>query len=144
MTAPRAALTPSPALGEDIAASAADPLDIDPFFESAPGPLAAAQAVLAALHLENGTLWWAADRGVDVRSFLHGSARPEDLELIVESECLKDERVESADVTVTVLGKDAQIKILLAFRTDPATVSLTLTISEVNEAITVSGGTNAS
>lgn len=141
MTAPRAALTPSPALGEDIAASSTDPLDIDPYFESALGPRAAAEAVVAALHLENGTLWWAADRGVDVRSFLHGGLQPEDVQLAIESECLKDERVDSADVTVTVLGRDAQIRILLHLRTDLSTVALTLTISEVNEAISISAGT---
>lgn len=139
MTAPRAALTPSPALGEDIASDSGDVLDIDPYFGTAAGPRAAAEAIVAALHLENGTLWWAADRGVDVRSFLHSTTAAEDIELAIQSECLKDERVEDADVEVTMFGRDAQIKILLTFRTDPATVSLTLTVSEVHEAIAIAG-----
>lgn len=137
MTAPRAALTSTPALGADIAAYSTDPLDIDPYFASASGPQSVAEAVVAAIHLTNGTLWWAADRGVDVREFLHGTTSTEDMQLAIESECLRDERVERADVSITRLGRDAQVRIVLHLRNAPTAVSLTLTVSEVNEAIAI-------
>lgn len=129
---------PQAALGRDIAAYAADPEDIDPFFSLASGPRAAAEAIVAALAHEPNTLWWAIDRGTSLRAFLHRTVTPPAIAAAVESECLKDERVADATVTASVLGNEVRLQIELQLKTTE-TVQFTLNVDDASSALALSG-----
>jgi hypothetical protein len=119
------------ALGRDIKGVT----DIDPFLTMADGPRSAAEAVMRSLLHNPGILWWAPERGHDLHQHLHAFFDQERIELAVQQQCEADERVESAAVSATMLGKDLRLQIDLVLTQNEANVSLTLTISQLGEVL---------
>jgi hypothetical protein len=112
--------------------------DVDPFLTLAEGPRAAAEAAMVSLLHAPGTLWWAPDRGYDLRQHLNSFASPERVQRAVLSQVEQGERVESAQCSVTVLGNEMQIEVSLILTEDGGAVQFTLTINELGEVLNAS------
>lgn len=109
------------ALGIDIAGVE----DVDLFLSSTDEKTSAGEAALRALLHSPGKLWWAPDSGHDVTQYIHSSADPDRIQANVQAACEIDERIKSADVEVTTLGKELRIKIdLTLINGDTATLTL--------------------
>jgi hypothetical protein len=112
--------------------------DIDPFLTLADGPRSAAEAVMRSLLHNPGILWWAPDQGHNLTQYLHGFFDQERVELGVRQQCERDERVDSAGVTATLLGSELQIRVDLVLTQDSAQVSFTLNIDSLGAVINAS------
>lgn len=119
------------ALGIDIAGVD----DVDSFLTLADGPQAAGEAAMTALLHESGILWWAPDRGYDLRQHLNSFATPERVQRAVVSQVEQGERVESAECSVTILGNEMQIEVAIILTEEDGAVEFTLTINEVGEVL---------
>lgn len=116
------------ALGTDIGGVE----DFDAFISYATSPgQAAGEAIMCSLLHGPGVLWWAPHRGTDIRAYLHRDASEEEIRIAIEAEVAKEERVESAVVTVTKLGSEVTIQIDPTLTNDPAKVTLTLQVDAV-------------
>lgn len=107
--------TPSGAWGVDVATYP----DLDPTFSTADGDDVLRQALARRLTTPKGLLDFHPEYGLDLRAFLNGKVRPEQLELVrtsVESELEQDERVQTAtaqvgfDLTSRTLSVDATVE----------------------------------
>lgn len=84
-------------LGSDISCVT----DIDPMLTSVDGREALGQAIARRLGTPRGGLFYDANYGTDLRSFLNAHVTAERVAQAVEAEALKDERVRSASARIT-------------------------------------------
>lgn len=124
-------------LGKDIKGVT----DIDAFLTVASGPRAAAEAVMRSLLHNPGILWWAPDQGHNIQNYLHAFFDKERIELAVAQQAEREERVEEASVTATILGQELQLRVDLVLTQTAAKVTFTLNIGSLGEVInaTVTG-----
>lgn len=123
-----------PALGIDIAGVE----DVDLFLSFGDPKRCAAEAVMRSLTHAPGRLWWAPDSGHDLKQHLHGFAEPERIATSVQSQCERDERVQSASVTAALFGDELRITIDLVLEQDASKVTLTVTINSLGEILDAS------
>lgn len=109
--------------------------DIDPFLTLTDGPSAVAQAVMVSLLHPPGRLWWAPERGHDLRQHLHKPFDAERIRLAVQQQAELDERVESAQVTVEKLGDEVKVSWDLVLTQTKDNVTFTLTVSEFGDVV---------
>ena len=119
------------ALGRDIKGVT----DVDKFLTLTNGPRAAAEAVMRSLLHNPGILWWAPERGHDLHQYLHAFFDKERIELAVRQQAEREERVDSARVTATLLGTELQLQVELTLTQDEAKVAFTLNIGSLGEVI---------
>jgi hypothetical protein len=112
--------------------------DVDLFLSYVAGPRAAAEAVMRSLLHSPGKLWWAPDLGYDVRGELHRFLDAERTERAVQTQAENEERVDSAQVTVTALGDEIRIAVELILTQDGSKVQFTLTVNQLGEVLDVS------
>ncbi len=115
------------ALGTDI--GGVD--DFDSLLSYVSRPQAAGEAVMCSLLHSPGVLWWSPERGMNLLDFLHRDASAEEIQVAVDSEIAKEERVDSAVVSVNKLGSEVQIRIELTLTQDEGKVTLTLAVDKV-------------
>lgn len=136
MAVTKASQTSTPALGRTFGCLGPGAEDIDPYFPLVDGARAAAEAVAASLQHEPGVLWWAPDRGTNLRGFLHRPFEAEEIQVQVEAEAVKDERVAAAPTLATADGAALTVAIELSLNTQASAVQLTLTVSDAGELLT--------
>ena len=119
------------ALGRDIKGVT----DVDKFLTLTNPPRAAAEAVMRSLLHNPGILWWASERGHDLHQYLHAFFDKERIELAVRQQAEREERVDSARVTATLLGTELQLQVELTLTQDEAKVAFTLNIGSLGEVI---------
>lgn len=111
-------------------------LDLDPYFRKVTGPSVVLHAVARRFVTPRGSLWWAPDSGLDVRRWLLDGVRLQDLptyEAQIVTEAERDERVLSADATVTFA--DDVLTIELSLTLAEGTFSLVLAVSAVSASL---------
>lgn len=114
--------------------------DVDPFLSLGSRRQSAAESVMRVLFHEPGALWWAPDRGYHLARHLHAFLDdPEAIETAVRGQLEADERVDSVDVTVTVLGREMRIEIDLILTNDPNAVTFTLTVDQLGAVLLDNG-----
>jgi hypothetical protein len=118
-------------LGKDIKGVT----DVDAFLTVTNGPRAAAEAVMRSLLHNPGVLWWAPDQGHNIQNYLHGFFDKERIELAVSQQAEREERVQEANVTATILGKELQLRVDLVLTQTAAKVTFTLNIGSLGEVI---------
>ncbi len=110
--------------------------DISPFLNLVDPQKAVAQAVARSLLHAIGRLWWAVGRGFDLRQQLHRFLDSlETLQLGIQQEIDKEERVQSSTVTLTKQSSQVDAVINLILTQDETAVTLTLKISLVDGAL---------
>ena len=119
------------ALGRDIKGVT----DVDKFLTLTNPPRAAAEAVMRSLLHNPGILWWAPDQGHNLHNYLHAFFDKERIELAVRQQAEREERVDSARVTATLLGTELQLQVELTLTQDEAKVAFTLNIGSLGEVI---------
>lgn len=105
--------------------------DVDQLLSFTDGPRAAAEAAMVSLFHSPGVLWWAPDVGFDLRTLLNSFASPDQVRRQVTSQLEIGERVDSAQVSVEVLGTEMRIDVTLVLTEDDGDVQFTLTIDEL-------------
>lgn len=128
-----------PDFGSDF--SAVD--DIDANFSLAPTSRTAfIQAMLRRISTPRGALFYAPDYGTDIGAYVNTAKDPRQLEQIIESELLNDERVQDARATVTVVDPEDKsvtggsgYNIDLSLETDEGPFSLVLSVNAVTGAL---------
>lgn len=101
--------------------------DIKPHLPTASGRLALAQALARRLQTPRGKAPWWPNYGTDVQQFVLAKVRPSIISAAVRAECLKDERVESVDLTVSVDGNATRLDIQVTDAEGPFTFTLSIT-----------------
>lgn len=97
-------------LGLDIATT--DDGDLDPMFTEVSGPLLVAQDLRAELTTREGTLFYDAEYGFDVRALVAARVTPDrraELTARVEAVCLRDDRVAVVEISVTSPTRDSLV-----------------------------------
>lgn len=90
-----------------------------------------AEDLARVLQMKRGSLWYAPDRGYDVRELVADSnPDPSSAEQSIEAECLKDERVTACQCSVAVAGETWTITVKITASTG-ATFTLTLAVTSV-------------
>lgn len=112
--------------------------DVDSFLTLTNGKQSAAEDVMSSLLHSPGILWWAPDLGHDVRQYLNSIAAEERIQRAVTAQAEIDERVESAECTVTRLGDQFTIDVALVLTEDDDAVQFTLTIDQLGAVINAS------
>lgn len=108
--------------------------DIDPAFELVTGPKAVAQAIVRRHITPRGGLHYAGTYGYDLRQHLNGSFEPGDEFVIaqaVEAQCEQDERVRSADVTVSYEAASEKLRVRIVVALDEGPFEFVLGVSAV-------------
>ena len=89
--------------------------DIDPTGRLVNGPLAVAQAIARRLITTRGTLFYDPEYGFNLRDFLNETVEEGQtifqIESGIETECLKDERVESADAAAEYIESASRLRV---------------------------------
>ncbi len=112
--------------------------DLDPMFEIVTGNQVIAEAILRRLTTTREGLFYDSDYGLDVRAWLNESLVPKRLYLLqrqIEAECEKDERVLSADATISLNPEAHRMTVFLVVDTSEETFKLTLGIDQVSASI---------
>lgn len=110
--------------------------DINPYLNTVDPAKAVAQAVARSLLHAQGRLWWARDRGFDLRQQLHRFLDGlETIQLGVEQEIAKEERVKSFVVTVSRQTSHVDVVIDLKLTQNQGDVTLTLSVNLVDGAL---------
>lgn len=115
--------------------------DLDPNGTAVSGRLLLGQALARRLSTPRGRLLEDANYGFDLRQFLDSDLAPVDYAAIrtgVEAECLKDERILSAQATVTLTNNVLLVSVVLQDGTGPfplvlATTNVTTTLLSVGQ-----------
>lgn len=120
------------ALGKDISGVE----DIDPFLSLTSPERAVAEAVARSLLHAVGKLFWARNRGYDIRQHLHRFLdNLENIKVGVEQEIAKEERVKSSTVSISRQASHVDIVIDLRLTQTETDVTLTLNINLVDGAL---------
>jgi hypothetical protein len=98
------------------------------------GPIVVAQAVARRLQTPRGGLWYDPNYGTDMRQFVNGHATAFQIATAIESEALKDERVERASAEVAITQDRVVAVVTLQLADGPFT--LTVTASELTVEMT--------
>ena len=106
--------------------------DIKPHMPTVSGRLGLVQALARRLQTPRGKAPWWPNYGTDVQQFLLAKVRPSVIAAAVKAECLKDERVESIDLTVTVDGNSMRLDIQVTDAAGPFTFTLSITEAAVS------------
>lgn len=122
------------ALGVDIAGVE----DVSPFLELSTGPKAAGEAALSSLLHSPGVLWWAPDRGYNVRQHLNAAVTVERVQRNVRTQVEAGERVESAEVVAEVFAGELRIDVKLTLTEEDGDVEFTLTIDQLGAVLNAS------
>lgn len=109
--------------------------DFDAFLSYTTPAQAAGERVMCSLLHAPGTLWWAPDRGTDIRQFLHRDASSDEIQIAVAAEAEKEETVESAIVVATKFGDELQLRVELTLTQDEGRVTLTLAVNQVGDVL---------
>jgi hypothetical protein len=120
-----------PALGIDIGGVE----DVDRFLSYTSPARAAAEAVVCSLLHPPGTLWWAPQRGHDIRQYLHAFCDADRIQEAVRAQCEMEERVASATVKAQQVGSLLILTITLVLTQDESQVTLTLTVDQLGNAL---------
>jgi hypothetical protein len=123
--------TNTPGLGIDISGTG----DIDPMLSFSDGPRSVAEAVIVSFTHNPGALWWAPSRGVNVMHFLHEDNGPDEIQRMLQAQAEADERVQSADVVVSIVGKVINVECRLTLINKAGDVEFTLTVSEAGKVL---------
>lgn len=121
-------------LGTDIATP--DAADLDPYFGTVSGVRAIAQALARRLVTPRGSLLDDDGYGYDLRSRLNDSLEPRDiaaLAAIVKRELESDERVESAEVAVSLA--DGTLRVSARVVSSTGAFRLVLAVADVTSEI---------
>ncbi len=119
--------------------------DLDPYFHRVTGNTAVAHSVLRRLVTRRKTLSWALGVGFDVREMVNEGfdARSQAPLLMiaahVRTECLGDERVRAADVTVTYDSSTRRLRIEAALVTADGPFRLVIEVSALTLEILSAG-----
>jgi len=106
--------------------------DLDANLSPVSGGLCLTEAVVRRLSTPRGALFYDADYGTDVRQYLNSAGLSEfAVAAAVESESLKDERVESAAATVTINAADKSLTVDLRIDTDDGPFVLTISVDDL-------------
>lgn len=141
-----ARLTPAPVpaasgFGSDISTFAGpDRNDLHPFLPLITGKRAVAEAVARRLLTPRGLLPWAQGEGFDVRDLLGQGFTPAALQSFsaqISTEAEADERVQSAEVTITFNEPRQALAISVRLRTAEGPFTLVLDVSKLAADITI-------
>lgn len=103
-------------------------LDLSPDLRTVNGREALIEALARRLTTPRGGLWYDPSYGHDVRQYVNApDPQPGLIESQVSAECLKDERVLDAEVTVLSLGEDLRISVEITDGRGPFTLTLKVT-----------------
>lgn len=109
--------------------------DLDPTFSPVTGPRVVAQAIARRLSTPRGSLPFYPNYGIDVRDYLNERITVGSLAQIrrdVESECMADERVRSADVSAAHNTETGEMRLTVSGTTLDGPFSLVLGVSAVS------------
>ena len=101
--------------------------DIDPNLTAVSGQTCLIQALVRRIISARGSMFYDEDYGSDVRKFLSVPVRTGVVAQTIETECLKDERVEDAAATVQYIEATRTLDIKLVI-TDQDDVEFALTV----------------
>lgn len=107
--------------------------DVDLFLSSTDERTSAAEAAARVLLHGPGKLWWAPDKGHDVRQYVHSTGDAARIKANVQSAVESDERIGSADVDVVVFGKELLITVKLVLISSNTPTTLTVRIDELGK-----------
>jgi hypothetical protein len=99
-------------------------LDLSPDLRTVHGREALIEALARRLTTPRGGLWYDPSYGHDVRQYVNA---PSLVESQVSAECLKDERVLDAEVTVLSVGEELRISVEITDARGPFTLTLVVT-----------------
>jgi phage baseplate assembly protein W len=103
-------------------------LDLSPDLRTVHGREALIEALARRLTTPRGGLWYDPSYGHDVRQYVNApSPQPGLVESQVSAECLKDERVLDAEVTVLSVGEELRISVEITDARGPFTLTLVVT-----------------
>lgn len=91
--------------------------DLDLSFAPITGQRVLAEAVMRRLETDRGTLVYAPDYGIGIRSWLNESVTPArltQLQALVTDDCRADERIGSVDVTFVWIASSGTLKVTIA------------------------------
>lgn len=126
----------TPGLGIDIGGIS----DVDLMLSYTDEKTAVAQAVAVSLSHGPGVLWWAPQRGFNLVGALHSDMTTDEIEQGVRSEAEAEERVESADVSVSETFKGSfEVRVNLTLINNAGDVQLTITVDQAGAAINAIG-----
>lgn len=126
----------TPGLGIDIGGIS----DVDLMLSYTDEKTAVAQAVAVSLSHGPGVLWWAPQRGFNLVAALHSDMTTDEIEQGVRSESEAEERVESADVSVSETSKGSfEVRVNLTLINNAGDVQLTITVDQAGAAINAIG-----
>lgn len=128
--------------GTDISTiTAAGAIDIDPYFKVVSGSTAVLHAIVKRLVTPQGGLIDDEDYGYDLRALVHGSTSRAELNSAIgeiEAQCLQDERVSDATVTLLVASGVLTCKVQVTL-VDGQTFRLVLAVSAVSVEVLEAG-----
>lgn len=103
-------------------------LDISADLQVVSGRTALAHAIARRLTTARGNLFYDLNYGHDIRQYVSApTPQPGVIESQVSAECLKDERVTDAEVTVLSIGEELRLVILLTDGRGPFSLTLKVT-----------------
>lgn len=106
-----------------------------PHMPAVSGGLVLRQALIRRLLTQAGSIEYWPDYGTDIRQFLLSGASLADIEGAVESECTKDDRVDTATATATRDANVLTLDISITPGDDEADFDFVLSIDELTQEI---------
>jgi hypothetical protein len=108
--------------------------DLDPMFEEITGRRVLIQALLCRFQTPRGGLFYDANYGLDLRSYLGEGFTTADLKLVqteIAAECLKDERVAAATAVVVMDASQGTMSVTVQIRDATGPFTMVLTVDHV-------------
>jgi phage baseplate assembly protein W len=96
------------------------------------------EALRNRLSTSRGGLWYAPNYGTNLCDFVHGTFSAYAIEQAAESECLKDERVESVSATAVQIGAK-RVALTLRITDAQGPFEMVLDVSSVTVALLLNG-----
>ncbi len=112
--------------------------DLDPSFSTLTGPRVVAEAIARRLSTPRGSLPFYPDYGIDIRSWVNETITRGKLAQFrrdLEAECVKDERVLTADASLAFNVKTNDMQIAITITTADGPFSLVLGVTAVTVAL---------
>jgi hypothetical protein len=107
-------------------------LDVSPELREVHGREGLIEAIARRLTTPRGTLFYDRNYGHDVRQYVNAPIpQPGLIESQVSGECLKDERVIDADVTVLNVGEELRLAVLITDADGPFELTLVVSLLTV-------------
>jgi hypothetical protein len=122
----------TPGLGIDIGGIS----DVDSLLSYSDEKKSVAEAVIVSLSHGPGVLWWAPQRGFNLIEALHSDMTTDEIEQGIRNEAEAEERVESAEVTVSEPERSRfEVQCKLTLINNAGDVQLTLSVDQAGAAI---------